>query len=120
MGRARTSRTSWWGQSPLNWKRAARPVRLVVPKPRVGGSDEGRVNLDALGDAASAFLSRTDLADAGGNPEAAERARRIISEARGAGSKQRAIELAKRALKAYGDCADAYVLLAELDTVFSR
>jgi tetratricopeptide (TPR) repeat protein len=68
---------------------------------------------------AQAFSDRTLLAGGGFLPEAAasdtplEKAQDLVYEALEAESARKRIQLARRALKISGDCADAYVLLAE-------
>jgi tetratricopeptide (TPR) repeat protein len=70
---------------------------------------------------AQAFLDRTLLAGGGILPEASapntplEKAQDLVYEALETESARKRIQLAKRALKTSGDCADAYVLLAEED-----
>lgn len=68
---------------------------------------------------AQAFLDRTLLEGGGFLPEAAapdtplEKAQDLVYEALEAESARKRTQLARRALKISGDCADAYVLLAE-------
>ena len=70
---------------------------------------------------AQAFLDRTLLAGGGLLPEASapdtplEKAQDLVYEALETESARKRIQMAKRALKISGDCADAYVLLAEED-----
>jgi ST7 protein len=70
---------------------------------------------------AQAFLDRMPLAGGGLLPEASapntplEKAQDLVYEALETESARKRIQLAKRALKTSGDCADAYVLLAEED-----
>ena len=68
---------------------------------------------------AQAFLDRTLVEGGGFLPEAAapdtplEKAQDLVYEALETESARKRIQLARRALKISGDCADAYVLLAE-------
>jgi tetratricopeptide (TPR) repeat protein len=70
---------------------------------------------------AQTFLDRTLLAGGGILPEASapdtplEKAQDLVYEALETESARKRIQMAKRALKISGDCADAYVLLAEED-----
>jgi hypothetical protein len=70
---------------------------------------------------AQAFLDRMLVAGGGLLPEASapntplEKAQDLVYEALETESARKRIQLAKRALKTSGDCADAYVLLAEED-----